>query len=463
MEQDIDEILGRGVVGFIDPQGAFKDKLIKKARGEYKPDIVIKFGVDPTRPDIHIGHAVVFRKLRQFQELGCKVIFLVGDYTAQIGDPTGNSKTRAEVDQQEVEKNMKTFLDQVGKILRTEPEVFSWIRNSEWFVGVNDVSADPNLVKIEMDGKPAEISGKPVDPNSFIGKAIIYENTRMQKTHLHRLTIAASSLTRFLSVLRHITHSRLIARDMFQDRIKNGEELFMHEMMYPVLQGIDSALIAQIYGSCDMEIGGSDQTFNMLVGRDVMKMTGLPEQAVMSLEILPGLDGAEKMSKSLDNYIAITDTPADMFGKAMSIPDSAIITYFNLCTPVSDVESYKKRLESNKENPRDIKMELARLIVAMYHGEKVAELAEKDFVETFSNRGLPQDIPTVKVVEGAKIIEPIISEGVVESKTEWRRLVEDGAVTDAETGEKITDPDQTIKKPTVFKVGKRRFIRIDIL
>ncbi|MEX2010469.1 MAG: tyrosine--tRNA ligase [Parcubacteria group bacterium] len=449
---DVQEAISRSVATFIDPEGLFRSKLEKKISGEYTGEIVIKIGVDPTRPDLHLGHAVILRKLRQFQEMGCKVIFLVGDLTAQIGDPSGKTKVRPEVTQAEIATNMKTYLDQVGKILRTDEKVFSWMANSDWFTGVTDI-VPPPTTKIEFEGKK-------VDPNSFVGKAIFYESSRVQKKLLNLPGTRSTSLINFLSVLRHITHSQLIARDLFQNRIKEGEELFMHEMMYPVLQGIDSAVIAQIYGSCDMEIGGTDQTFNMLMGRNVMKMSKLPEQAVMALEILPGLDGKEKMSKSLDNYIAIIDEPSDMYGKVMSVPDSCILTYFKLATytPLSEIE----KMNIGK-NPKDLKMRLAREIVAIYHGDEASQKALKNFTETFSNKGVPEDVPILKSAPGPKLMDLLLSQKIVESKSEWRRLVEEGAVTNALTEEKITSADATFEEEITLRVGKRRFIKITLL
>lgn len=457
MERDIEELFGRGVGSFVDPQGEFKRKLIEKAKGEYKKDLVIKFGVDPTRPDIHLGHAVVLRRLRQFQDLGVKVVFLVGDFTASIGDPTGKSKVRPEISQQEVEVNMKTFLDQVGKILRTDEAVFSWIRNSEWFLNVTDVASDAPL-EIKIDDKK-------VDQTSFVGKALLYENTRMQKTHLHKNDIRTFSLVQMLSVLRRITHSRLIARDMFQDRLEKGEELFMHEMMYPVLQGIDSLLIAQIYGSCDLEIGGTDQTFNMLVGRDVMKMSGFPEQSVLAMEIITGTDGVEKMSKSLNNYIAITDSPGNMFGKVMSIPDHLMPSYFALASyaPLEEIEEIQDQLEKGALHPKEVKMRLAEEITAIYHGVEAAKKAREEFVETFSNKGVPEEMPITQEKRGSKIIDILVSSGIVESKSEARRLVESGAVTNAESGESVGSVDATLEDQVILKIGKRRFLKIEVL
>lgn len=450
MDKDVAELFSRGVGTFIDPEGTFKDKVLKKAQGEYNKDIIIKLGVDPTRPDIHIGHAVALRRLRQFQDLGCKVVFVVGDFTARIGDPTGKSKVRPDMEQAEVEKNAQTYIDQVGKILRTEPEVFSWIRNSDWFTNVTDLNLPDDYqinMDITVDGKNTKI---PIAPNSFVGKAVAFEQSRMQVRNLNvKNGVSVVTLSSFLWNLKFLTFSRLIERDMFQERIKNGQELYLHEMMYPVLQGIDSYVISQIYGSCDMEIGGTDQTFNMLMGRDVMKANKAPEQAVMSMEIIVGTDGKEKMSKSLDNYISIIDAPSDMFGKVMSIPDSAIAQYFRLATytPLSEIEDIEKKISSGKENPKDIKMRLAHEIVAIYHGEEAAKEAEHDFNETFSKKGAPKDIKTIKAHKDKALSEILIEEELVSSKTEYNRLDKAGAIKEIEPG--------------VFKVGKHRFIKIE--
>lgn len=456
-EQIVDELLARGVGEFIDPDGAFRKKLI-----ESPEKVVIKFGVDVTRPDIHIGHAVVFRKLRRFQDLGCKVIFLIGDYTTMIGDPTGKSKVRPEIDQKQIEENMKTYLDQVGKILLLDEKVFSWIRNSDWFAGVTDISVQEGLkVNINVPETESKLS---VDGNSFLGKAVIYDETRMQKTHLKNNIVHGVSLSRFLATLRHITHSRLIERDMFQLRLKNNQELYMHEMMYPVLQGIDSTVLASIYGSCDLEVGGTDQMFNMLVGRDVMKMNNQPPQAVLGFELLVGLDGKEKMSKSLDNYIGITDTPANMYGKVLSIPDSVIINYFELCTytTLDRIEEIKKEIAGGKVNPKDIKMELARQIVAEYHGEKNVKEAEEDFITKFQKKEIPDEIDEFKVEKGALLIDAVLANGLVESKGEFRRLLDEGAVTDLKTKEKISDPQIKIEQELTLKIGKKRFVKFTI-
>ncbi len=457
--KDTEELFSRGVASFIDPNNAFKAKLEAKIQGKYDKDIVIKFGIDPTRPDIHLGHAVILRKLRIFQELGCKIIFLVGDFTALIGDPTGKSKVRPELELKEISENIQTYKQQVNKILLTTEDKFSWIVNSDWFYSLEDIIAPPQVLNVK---EKKEDVGKNITfpENSFFSKAILYQNTRIQNTILKNKGITNISLRGFFWTLRHITHARLIERDMFQDRFKRQEELYLHEMMYPVLQGIDSYAIAKIYGSCDLEIGGTDQTFNMLMGRDVLKINNEPEQAVMALDILEGLDGKDKMSKSLDNYLGIAEDPANMYGKILSIPDDLIPRYFLLATPLpkEDIEEIKKQLSSKNINPRDIKMRLARLVVEIYHGKIPAENAEKNFVETFSEKKIPENVPEISG-EFATIIDAMMSAAVAESKTEARRLVEAGAVTHLESDVKIMEPTAVPEKGT-YRVGKIRFFRI---
>lgn len=463
IKKTIDEIFTRGVGTFIDPEDVFRKKLIAKAKGEYEKDIIIKFGVDPTRPDIHLGHAVVLRKLRQLQDLGCKVVFLIGDYTAQIGDPTGKSKVRPEVEQSVVEENMKTYLDQVGKILNTDKKVFSWIRNSDWFTTITDLDLPQDYkvnMKIEAPNFPTkELS---IPPNSFVGKAIVFEETRMQKM-ISTKGIAVVTLRSLLWGLKHVTLAQLIERDMFQERIKEGESLFMHEMLYPVFQGIDSDVLAQVYGTCDLEIGGTDQTFNMLQGRKMMEINKRHPQSVLSCALLVGLDGKEKMSKSLDNYVGIIDESADMFGKLMSIPDAVMGTYLELCTftTMDDVEDIMKKLALGKTHPRDVKMDIAQQIVEIYHGRDAGMLARESFINTFQKKEVPSDMPSITVASGSLLVDALIAESIVSSKTEFRRLVDEGAI--REDGElKITNPFFAITSDMVLKIGKHRFVRLRV-
>lgn len=471
---NIDELLTRGVGEYIDPDGLFRAKLEKKIKGEHLRDIIIKFGVDPTRPDIHLGHAVIFRKLRTFQELGCKVVFIVGDFTAQIGDPTGKSKVRPEVEFQEVERNMQTYLDQVGKILLTDPKVFSWIRNSDWFYSVTDINLPDDYFASQGKALALTEHGKTVEDvasNSIIGKSIAYRDSRMQHKYGFG-NIIVITLASFLWTLKHFTHAQLSKRDLFQERMIAGRDLYMHEMLYPIIQGIDSYALNIIYGSCDLEVGGTDQTFNMLIGRDVqernrkmlIQMKAVTDlQAVLSFKLLVGTDGSLKMSKSLNNYIAINDDSNDMYGKIMSLPDDVIVEYFELCTytPLYEIEKIAKELKNDSMNPRDIKKRLAREIVSIYHGEEKAAAAEEFFVNAFQKKLVPEDIAEVSAEKGSLFSDILIQEKIVESKSKLRRLLEGGAVSDMR-GRKITDINLRIESDITLKIGKHRFLKIII-
>lgn len=463
-ESAVSDILSRGVGEFIDPGNAFREKLTKKAMGEYDGDIIVKFGVDPTRPDIHLGHAVVLHKLRKMQDLGCKVVFLIGDFTAQIGDPTGKSKTRPQVEQKAVEENMKTYLEQAGKVLRKDEEVFTWIRNSDWLTGVTDINiemeAGKGLLWNVQDNTGVERAIPITDPNSFVGKALMFDRTRMQTSVLHRRAAHVITLATLFAVLRKITYAQLIERDLFQDRIKNKEGFFMHEMLYPVVQGVDSNVIARIWGSCDLEIGGTDQTFNMLMGRTTMEIGELPPQSVMGVRLLVGTDGKEKMSKSLENYIGVTDPPGEMFGKIMSLPDQLIADYFELGTymPQHEIAETRKKIDDGKVNPRDLKMELGEQVVAIYHGAAAARDAREGFIATFKNKELPKDIEAKRVKKGTLLADALVVHGIAPSKTEARRLIVDGAVR-REGEEKVEDPKHMIERETLYKIGKHRFVR----
>ena len=450
----IDEIFTRGVGEFVDPEGKFRKKL------ETNPEkVVIKFGVDPTRPDLHLGHAVILRKLRQLQDLGCKIVFLIGDYTAQIGDPTGKDKTRLEIEQKEIDNNMKTYLEQVDKVLSTQKDVFSWIRNSDWFTSVTDIQPSPGLkINFSRGNKMFGV----FDANSFIGKALLFEKTRMQETHLKNSVVHSVSLSFVLNTLRKISHNRLIDRNMFKERLGNNEELFMHEMLYPVLQGIDSIILARIYNSCDLEVGGNAQHFNMIMGRQVMSIHKQEPQAVLSFKLLEGTDGKEKMSKSSDNYIGITDEPNDMYGKVMSIPDSSIGNYFELCTftPMGEVEEIRKKIKQGSVNPKDTKMNLAKQIVEIYHGKDKAVKAEENFVQTFQKGEIPEEMTEIVSAKNENLMELVVKKEIVSSRADFRRLVEEGAVHNMDTGEQISDTTFTPRPGQKFKIGKRRFIRI---
>ena len=463
-EKAVADILERGVGTFVDPDEHFRRNLIAKAQGKYNKDIIVKFGVDPTRPDIHLGHAVVLRKLRQLQDLGCKVVFLIGDYTAEIGDPTGKSKVRPEVEQSVIEANMQTYLDQVGKILSLDPKVFSWIRNSDWFTAITDIFLS-NETKVGMDiTLPGRTAPEHVEfpSNSFVGKALVFEETRMQKK-MGAANISVITLRSLLWGLKHVTLAQLSERDMFQKRIKENESLYMHEMLYPVLQGIDSDVLCQIYGTCNLEVGGTDQTFNMLMGRKIMESNKKIPQAVLSFALLVGLDGKEKMSKSLDNYVGIIDVPNDMFGKIMSLPDSALASYLELCTftPMDEVEAITKELKAGKLHPKEVKMNLAQQITEIYHGRDAGVAARQHFVDTFQNKELPKDMLEVHGETNTLLVDVLIAEKLVASKSEFRRLLDEGAIRiNGET--KISDPFTKITEDVVLKIGKHRFLKINV-
>ncbi len=446
---NLDELFNRSVSETIGE----KELRAKLAKDPTK--VVIKYGVDPNRPDIHLGHAVCLRKLREFQDLGCRVVFLIGDFTARIGDPTGKSKIRPELDQKEVEANVETFLKQVGKILLTDTKHFSWIRNSDWFVSIHDVAA-PDGMQVEITAGNQKIKTPPLPGKHILARANAWISSRMQKDRIEHY-----SFINILGVMRQLTHARLIERDMFKERIKAGEPIFMHEMMYPILQGIDSNVIYNIFGACDLEIGGTDQHFNMLMGREVMEMNKHAPQAVMTLPILEGTDGKEKMSKSLDNYIGITDSPTEIFGKTMRIPDELISRWVELTTDL-DPKEFAKRLKN--ENPKVLKTELAKAIITLYYDAATAQKATTEFDRVHAGKGdgQPDEIPEVKIEEGNwNIIELLATAKLVASKSDARRLIEQGGVkVNSQKVESIKEDFTVGSGELILQVGKRKWAKI---
>lgn len=358
----------------------------------------IKFGVDPTSTDIHIGHAVALRILKQFQDMGHTVIFLIGDYTARVGDPSGKNKTRPVLSSKDIEVNIQTYLDQVGKVLDAEKSEIR--RNSEWFSKMNF----NDLIKLGSNFSVASI----------------------------------------------------IERDDFEKRIKNNQEISMHELFYPMMQAYDSVML-----KADVELGGTDQRFNMLAGRSLQKKVGQVPQEVIMAKLLVGTDGVEKMSKSLGNYIGVTDKASDIYGKVMSICDEQIINYLLLCTDVSEDEVEKIKIEMTKgKNPRDYKMRLAQEIVAIYHNKEAAVEAEKAFVNQFSKGNVPDEMPELKASGEINVVDLVAKADRKISKSEVRRLIEQGAVSiDNQKVNKI-DEKIKIKSGTILKVGKRRYWKI---
>jgi len=384
----INELLTRGVDEVI-----VREDLEKALAGGRQ--LRIKFGVDPTAPDLHIGHAVPLRKLKQFQDAGHQVILLIGDFTAVIGDPSGRNETRPMLSREAVEKNMKTYIEQAGRIIDMSKVELRY--NSEWY-------------EDKGWGFLMSLTGK-------------------------------------------ITVARVLDRDDFQKRLKAGADIQMQEILYPLMQGYDSVEL-----KADVEIGGTDQKFNMLMGRKLQKRYDQPEQNVMTISLLEGIDGQKKMSKSYGNYIGLLDSAAEMFGKAMSVPDELIIKYFELATdiPPENIVANRTRL-ANGENPRDLKMELAAAIVKIYHGEKAAALARENFINTFSKKETPDEMPEVKAA-GLTVADALVAAKLVSSKSDARRNVEQGGV---KINEKVVhDAQVNVKAGDVVQKGKRFFVKI---
>lgn len=377
-----------------------KDELQKLLENGRK--LRIKYGVDVTAMALHLGHAVNLWKMRELQEYGHKVVFLIGDFTTKIGDPTGRLETRRKISAPDIDKWAKGFIKQVGLILRTDKKVFEVRRNSEWYGKMN-----------------AE---------------------------------------RLLDLAFLFTHARLIERDMFQKRITENKEIALPELIYPILQGYDSVMLKS-----DLTIIGSDQLFNEGVGRFLQEKFGQPPQVLITTSITPGLDGKGKMSKSSGNYIGLGDSAEDKFGKIMSIPDSLIISYLRVYTDVSLEEIHGKE-EKLKEggNPMEVKLFLATALTKRYHGEKAARQEKEKFLKTFSQKKTPEKMPMVKLIYGLyDLIEILLKTGLVSSKSEARRLIVQGAV-DVD-GHTLASPAGKIeiKKGVVIKIGKRKFVRVE--
>ncbi len=387
--QKIQELLSRGVEEVIE-----KEVLRKKLLSGKK--LRIKFGIDPTGSQLHIGHAVPLRKLKQFQELGHQVILLIGDYTAMIGDPTGRDSTRPILTKEDVKKNMKTYVKQASKVIDIDQVEIR--QNSEWY-------GAPNFTALLMD------------------------------------------------LTSKITVARILERDDFQKRLKTGSDIAMQEIMYPLLQGYDSVAL-----EADVEIGGTDQKFNLLMGRKMQKKYDQPEQDILTVPLLEGTDGEKKMSKSYGNYIALEDSAEEMFGKVLSIPDSLIIKYFELATdePMSLVEDYKKKLEAG-ENPMKIKTELAKALTKLYHGEAGAKKGEEHFHKVFQEKSKPQEIPELKP-SAMDIITVLVEAKICKSKSEARQVITQGGVKINDA--KVEKIDAQVKAGDVVQKGSRFFVKI---
>ena len=390
-------LISHGVADLL-PEDEFKKKLEKSVATN--TPLIIKLGLDPTAPDIHLGHTVVLRKLKLFQDFGHKVIILIGDFTARIGDPTGKSVTRPPLTEEQVITNAKTYQEQIFKVL--DPEKIEVRFNSEW------------LSKLDF----ADV----------------------------------------LKLASKYTVARMLERDDFHKRYTEGRPISIHEFMYPLMQGYDSVAL-----KADVEFGGTDQTFNLLMGRHLQGEEGMPEQTIITMPILEGLDGVQKMSKSLGNYIGISEAPSEMYGKAMSIPDELMMRYFMLVTDMSieEQEQLSKDLESGAAHPRDVKMKLAHTIVRLYHGEEAANFGQDEFIRVFQKHAMPTDIPEYKVAitEEPVFVPQLLSDaGLTASNGEARRSIKAGAF--KIDGEKCNEEHILLKDGMVLQVGKRKFIKI---
>ena len=391
------DILKRGVQEIIP-----EEELVKKIENSKQKSIPlnIKLGCDPSRPDLHIGHGVVLSKLEQFQYLGHKAILLIGDFTAMIGDPTGQNKTRPQLTIKETKENAQSYIDQASSIL--DSKKLKVVYNSDW-----------------------------------LGK--------MNFSDVIRLT-------------SNYTVAQILERDDFTKRYKGGKPISVHEFLYPLAQGYDSVVLKS-----DVELGGTDQKFNLLVGRELQKINSLPQQVIITTPLLEGTDGIEKMSKSYNNYIGITETPNEMYGKTLSIPDSLISKYFEYVTDINNDELniIKDDIKNKISNPRDLKRRLARKIVEFYYDDKKAYDAEENFDNLFIKKTAPSDIPEITVKDKIKIILIIVENKMASSNSEAKRLIKQGGVKIDD--KKINDIHYIFEpKNCILKVGKRKFLKINL-
>lgn len=395
-QEKIDEILSRSVSVIYPSKEELKKTLLSGKQ------LRVYVGIDPTATYVHLGHSTNYIILKKLHELGHKIIVLVGDFTAMIGDPSDKNSLRKQLTKKDVVKNLKTFKKQIGKIL------------------------------------PFDDRKNPID--------FVFNSKWLKKLDFSDLVELASKFT----------VQQMIERDAFQKRIKEKKPLYVHEFFYPLMQGYDSVAL-----KADLEIGGTDQTFNMLAGRILVKDFQKREKLVMTTTLLENpVTGEKLMSKSLGTGIGLDEDVYNMFGKVMRFPDEALIQVFIDCTTLSmnEIENIKIELK-NGVNPRDIKLRLAKEIVSMYHSKKEALAAEQNFINTFSKGGVPEDVLEIKVLKDEKIVDALLKAGTVESKGEWRRLVSAGGVSNAETEEKITNPDEKVDNLTL-RVGKKRFVKL---
>jgi tyrosyl-tRNA synthetase len=390
------KLINRGVEELI-PEDQLVDKLNRSLK-DGKP-LQVKLGCDPSRPDLHVGHGVVLRKLRHFQDLGHQSVLVIGDFTAMIGDPSGRNKTRPQLTLEETKENAQSYIEQAARIL--DIDKLKIVFNSEWLNTMNF----SDVIKLSS----------------------------------------------------HYTVARMLERDDFTKRYQSETPISIHEFMYPLAQGMDS-----VHLHADVELGGTDQKFNLLVGRDLQKEYDQEPQVVITLPLLEGTDGHDKMSKSYGNDIGLTDTPEDMYGKSMSITDEMILKYFTLAADADDVllDQVEKDLNDSSYNPRDAKRLLGRTLVALYYNEDAALKAEQHFDQVIVNKDNPDDMTEFNLDRDMNIIEVLHTSSLVDSKSEARRLFNQGAI--RIDGEKIEDMNTMLSKGTeyIIKVGKRRFLKV---
>ena len=395
MSQSIETILAELKRGVEDIYS--EADLIEKLK-ENRP-LRVKLGADPTAPDIHLGHTVVLNKLRQFQNFGHEVIFLIGDFTATVGDPSGKNATRPPLSREDVLRNAETYKEQIFKIL--DPQKTRIVFNSEWLGELGTVG--------------------------------------------------------MIRLASNYTVARMLERDDFKKRFANQQSIAIHEFIYPLLQGHDSVAL-----EADVELGGTDQTFNLLIGRELQKSAGQKPQVAMTLPLLVGLDGEKKMSKSLGNYIGVTEAPSEMFGKIMSISDELMWDWYNLLSfrPLVEIAQLKADVEAGK-NPRDVKILLAKEIIARFHNEDAANAAEQEFINRFQKGAMPDEMPEFTFEDEIGLATLLKEAGLVPSTSEAIRSAQQGGV--KIDGEKVDDVRQNVQKGTfVYQVGKRKFARVTV-
>jgi tyrosyl-tRNA synthetase len=389
----IESLLTRGVER-VYPSAEFLRQALLSGR-----QLSIYLGIDPTGQSLHLGHAITLMKLREFQDLGHKVIVMYGGFTATIGDPSGKLSARRQLSQSEIKKNAAGYKKSIGKILDLKKNNIEFRDNADW----------------SNKMKPADI----------------------------------------MSIASRFTVPQLLERDMFQERLKGGKEIYLHEFLYPIFQAYDSVAL-----DVDIEIGGNDQTFNMLAGRTLMRKLKNKEKMVISMKLLEDSSG-KKMGKTEGNMVCLDQSADEMFGRIMSWADTLILPGLELCTTLGDSEiaETKQALEAGS-NPKDFKLKLAREVVTLYHGKKQADAAEANFANTFSVGGAPENLSEIEVMKGALLLDTVLKEGIVSSKSDWHRLVSGGAVSNLATNEKVSDPGYRILASATFRIGKKRFVRV---